>query len=493
VGLALLACGAPAPAAAAAARAIRHVVVVFQENRSFDHYFGTYPRALNPPGEPRFAAARGTPAVNGLARPLLTPNPNSVAPFRLDRGQAFTCVPGSKYTHEQQAFDGGLMDRFVENTFHDCTADPSIVMGHFDGNTVTALWNYAQHFTLSDDFHQSTFGPSTPGAINLVSGQTHGATPADVPKLVANGTILGDVDPAYDGCSGETTAALSGTNVGDLLSRAHVTWGWFQDGFAPTDTAADGRPVCGSAHPNVVGQEVTDYIPHHEPFQYYASTANPLHLAPASAATVGSPDPANHQYDLSWFWRAAAVGHQPAVSFLKASHSEDGHPGFSDPLDEQRFLVSTINRIERLPTWRDTVVVIAYDDPGGWYDHQMPPIVNPSADPAYDALSAPGACGTPAPGAYPDRCGYGARLPLLVVSPFARPNHVDHTLTDQGSLLRFIEDNWHLGRLGDQSFDARAGSIDSMLVLGRRRATPPVFLDPLSGMVRHSARPRRSP
>jgi phospholipase C len=99
----------------------------------------------------------------------------------------------------------------------------------------------------------------------------------------------------------------------------------------------------------------------------------------------------------------------------------------------------------------------------------MPPIVSPSSDPANDALLGPGLCGTPAPGAYQDRCGYGPRLPLIVISPFARRNFVDHRLLDQSSILRFIEDNWQLGRLGDQSFDALAGSMKGLFDFERER------------------------
>src|SRR5215469_12121797 len=154
---------------------IKHVIVVFQENISFDHYFGTYPKAENGPGETPFHAARGTPTVNGLSAELIEHNPNKAPPFRLSPKQAATCDMDHDYMPEQQAFDGGLMDKFIEYTSPypgstGCGAND--VMGYFDGNTVTALWNYAQHFALSDNSFGTTFGPSTPGALNLVSGNT---------------------------------------------------------------------------------------------------------------------------------------------------------------------------------------------------------------------------------------------------------------------------------------------------------------------------------
>jgi phospholipase C len=152
-------------------------------------------------------------------------------------------------------------------------------------------------------------------------------------------------------------------------------------------------------------------------------------------------------------------------------------------LNEQRYLVDTINALQRLPEWNSMAVMITYDDSDGFYDHVMPPIVSPSNDPANDSLlGSSGLCGTPAKGAYLDRCGYGTRLPFLLISPFAKQNFVDSTTNDQTSILRFIEDNWNLGRLGDQSFDALAGSILNMFNFAGPSA-PKVFLDPDTGLV----------
>jgi phospholipase C len=267
-----------------------------------------------------------------------------------------------------------------------------------------------------------------------------------------------------------------------LLNTKGVTWGWFQGGFRPT-AIANGKPVCGAVSQNIAGKSVTDYSPHHQPFQYYASTSNPHHLAPISVAMVGKTDQANHQYDLTDFWAAAQSGHMPAVSFLKAKMVEDGHAGYSDPLDEQTFLVQTLNRLQQTPEWKNTAVIIAYDDSDGWYDHAMPPIVNQSNDPTYDSLTGPGSCGTAAPAAYQDRCGYGPRQPLLVLSPWAKVNYVDHSITDQSSILRFIEDNWSLGRIGDQSADEKAGSLADMFNFKHASAAR-LILDPATGLAK---------
>ncbi|TGA98445.1 phospholipase [Sporolactobacillus shoreae] len=462
---------------------IKHVVVIFQENISFDHYFGTYPHALNPKGEPAFHAAPNTPTVNGLSGTLLTNNPNGANPQRLDRSQAVTGGNDHSYTNEQKATDSGLMDKYVTYGGHGSTN----VMNYYDGNTVTGLWNYAQHYALNDNSFGTSYGPSTPGALNLVSGQTHGSVPYTanvtaggekisdgvVSGLVNNGTTYNDIDPYYDETSKGKTVALTGKNVGDLLNAKNITWGWFEGGFHNS----------GEKHDNVGGTGSTDYIPHHEPFQYYQSTANPNHLAPSKASLIGKTDQANHQYDLADFWTAANSGNLPAVSFLKAPANQDGHSGYSDPLDEQYFLTNTINNLEQLPSWKDTAVIIAYDDSDGWYDHVMPPLVNGSNDPTADALNGPGVAGQVKPGAYLDRAGYGPRLPLLVISPYARSNFVDNTLTDQSSVLRFIEDNWKLGRIGDQSFDAMAGSLENMFDFTNHGKNKALFLNPNTGLV----------
>jgi phospholipase C len=509
-----------------AATPIKHLVVIFQENVAFDHYFGTYPVAQNPAGEPAFRAAPDTPTINGLSGPLLTHNPNGANPQRLDRSQALTCDQNHGYTAEQKAFDMGLMDKFIPFTdVESCsppdTSAPHLVLDYYDGNTVTGLWNYAQHFALSDNSYSTNFGPSTPGAINVSAGNTFGAicgpssatindapcagtlgapthTTPGSPQRQGPGTMYSDADPYWDVCSGaqqdkhtvDQTIQMGGTNIGDMLDKAGATWGWFQGGFSSpgyvpgSPRSDDLSAVCTAAHDNIGGASQLDYNPHHEPFQYYASTANPQHLPPTSVAMVGRQDQANHQYDLRDFWAAAGHGHLPDVSYLKAPDYEDGHAGYSDPLDEQRFIVSTINGLEKLPSWSSTAVVIAYDDSDGWYDHQMGPIISQSQT-ALDALTGPGTCGSNAamvPSGQQGRCGVGPRQPLLIVSPFARANYVDGTFTDQASILRFIEDNWLGGeRIGGGAADADAGTLANMLTWHPRRDSRRLFLDPSTG------------
>jgi phospholipase C len=508
--------------APATATPIKHLVVIFQENISFDHYFGTYPVAKNPSGEPEFHALPGTPTVNGLTGLLLTDNPNAsntankagaANPFRLDRSEASTNDQDHDYTPEQEAFDFGLMDLFPASVG---TAGPppagspvaattGLTMGYYDGNTVTAYWNYAQHFALNDNSYGTNFGPSTDGAINLISGQTNGVVEDTNPggSTISDGngglTLISDADPNGDVCSttsGETLS-FSGKNVGDLLTAANVTWGFFEGGFDLTVVNSNKTTGCKRTTTSAVTNTVkADYIPHHEPFQYYASTANPTHARPKSAALIGhNGDGANHQYDTHDFFDAVNAGNFPEVSYLKAPGFQDGHAGYSDPLDEQNFVVTVINFLQKQPDWQSTAVIIAYDDSDGWYDHVAGPIVNQSATKADQNSKGVAMCGTGAaalPGVRAGtvhaqgRCGFGPRLPLLLISPWARHNFVDHTLTDQSSILRFVEDNWLRGkRIGAGSFDTITNSIDNMFDFNARFPDNfgRLFLDPSSGEV----------
>jgi phospholipase C len=524
------------PANTGAATQVKHLVVIFQENVSFDHYFATYPQALNSPGEPQFHAAPNTPSVNGLNGPLLTNNPNLSNPQRLSRAEAATCDQDHGYTHEQQAYDAGVMDLFVQYTGNSLTRQQCLaaeknpaqstgtnpdyaVMDYYDGNTVTALWNYAQHFALSDNSYSDTFGPSTPGAINVTTANTYGAicgptsavngapactaapgsiepTPGS-PAAQGPGTTYSDADPNFDICSASQdqraaaqTIQMGGKNIGDLLSAANITWGWFQGGFA-SPNYVPGQPnsddlsaICTGTTNNVLGQSQVDYNPHHQPFQYFQSTANPTHLPPTSVEAIGSQDQANHQYDLKDFFAAVDANSMPAVSYLKAPDAQDGHPGYSDPLDEQTFLVNTINHLQQSSSWMDTAVIVLYDDSDGWYDHQFGPVVTQSRT-ELDALTANALCG-PNPSNIPSgqqvRCGVGMRQPLLIISPWSRSNYVASAFTTQSSVVKFIEDNWLNGqRVGSGAVDATTGSLDDMFAFQSANPNPKLMLDPSTG------------
>lgn len=448
---------------------IKYLVVIIPENRSFDHLFGTYPHAQNLPGEPRFRAKKKTPLINGLSDAILEHNTNATPPFRLSLSQLTTTEPAHHYTQLQKEAHGGLLDQFVQVNSGDPTA-----MGYYDGNTATALWNYAQAFAMSDNCYSTTMTPSAPGHINLISGQNHGAIPDNLTlksgeTVVVDGTLIGDPDPTFDICSTPPTVQLTGINVGNLLSAKNITWGYFQGGFRD----------CSITHIGSDGQPVPDYSPHHQPFQYYSSTSNPNHLPPTSKEMIGYQDQANHQYDLSDFWSALSIHNLPAISFIKPPQYQDGHPRYSNIQSLQTFVVKTLNKLQKTPEWKHMAVILVWDDSGGWYDHVMPSIINQSHVPP-DNLLGPGNAGNPPPGTYQGQLGYGMRIPLLIISPYAKRNFVDHTMIDQTSVLRFIEDNWNLGLIGGQSFDQVAGSLENMFDF-KHRHNKPLFLSPITG------------
>jgi phospholipase C len=599
---------APAHPGPPARTPIQHVVVIFQENVSFDHYFGTYPFATNADGTP-FTAKQGTPDVSGLTWSLLGANPNQANPKRLDSsatglpgdaGGELTCDQDHNYSDEQQAFDGGKMDQFVQSvgaasgtapgTTTPC--DPKTVMDYYDGNTVTGLWNYAQNYAMSDNSFGTTFGPSAPGAINLASGDTgdvdlaHTANSPSISTAAApNGDITpdghggdsltSDAQPYWDDCSTRDAVALKGQNIGDLMNKAGLTWGWFQGGLQPTTTfaaAADAtghsgqstatfipdefagsftgkvtpahatnQALCNSVHPIGAALGGTgqygykdDYIAHHNPFDYYESTANPHHLTVATDASgndtltglgeIGTDtqsyvhgvpqfDTPNHQYDTSDFDQVVAAitaGKLPAsqlpdVSFLKAPGVGDGHAQYSDPKDEQAFIVHVINELEQSPDWSSTAVIVNYDDSDGWYDHVYSGVTNPSSSPADNLTNTvlpkgtgtSGMCGDekPGPNARPladeqGRCGLGPRLPMLVISPYAKANYVDDNLSDQASIINFVEYNWRLPSI-QGSFDSALDKVDQqehipfdlagMFDFGATPNTTPLLLNPNTG------------
>jgi phospholipase C len=272
-----------------------------------------------------------------------------------------------------------------------------------------------------------------------------------------------------------------------------------------------------------------DYIAHHEPLDYYASTANPHHLTIATDANgndtlkglkqIGTDTQSyvngvpqfntpNHQYDTSDFDQLVTAIHNgdlpasalPAVSFLKAPGYQDGHAAYSDPKDEQQFVASEINALERTPAWKNTAVIVAYDDSDGWYDHVYSGVTNPSLSPADNLTNTTftpptsGQCGpspqTSAPLAGEQgRCGFGPRQPLLVVSPFAKQNHVDHNISNLASIPNLVEYNWHLPAISGSADQVQAATdltegvpfdLANLFQFGGTPA-PPLTLDPATG------------
>jgi len=253
--------------------------------------------------------------------------------------------------------------------------------------------------------------------------------------------------------------------------------------------------------PGEIHSSTADYVSHHNGFMFYTSTSNPHHLPPTSVAAIGTAaDQANHEYDTKNFFQALANGNVPAVSFIKAPAAYNGHPGNSDPTTEQYWLTQVINQVMLSPIWGNTAIIIAYDDSDGWYDHQPAtvsgtPFIGNGSFTSVDSLSGTNACGisgtTPQlPGPFSGgapvqgRCGPGVRTPMLVISPWAKPNFVDHTLTTQTSVVLFIEQNWNLGFIGGGSFDAIANPINNMFNFsqGTPQNATPLILSTTTGL-----------
>lgn len=502
------------PAAALRTRTpIRHLVVIFDENNTFDRYFGTYPYATNQDGTP-FQAKPGTPIPENYLQSIGTDgvpvfkdslardNPNVVKPFRLGPDD-YICTNDHEYQPELDAvgWPALTMDQFVAHATksstrqipgtqqyynQDCANPPGPlnpsplpggqVMGYFDGNSATALWNYAQNFAMSDHFHQLTYGPSTLGHLAVIAATT-GPVYANplvraLPQFVQDGYLVNDMWALYDDCSftavsSDTlnsdadrldTGAIQAKNIGDLLTHARVPWGWFSAGFRPSGQNSRNLVECNAIHADRYGVASQDYSSGTEPFQFFASTSNPGHLPPSSPRMIGSQDAANHQYDIDDFDRALKLGKLPAVSFLKPRLSQSGHGDFSNPIDEQHWLVETINKIQKLPSWKNTAVFIAYDDSDGDYDHVPPP-------------ARPG----------PGPIGYGVRLPFLVVSPWSKVNHIDATPIDHGSVIGFIRYNWSISEtLGPEAADQYSGSLLGLFDFSagkRRHPNPRLYLE----------------
>ncbi len=267
---------------------IKHLVVIFDENVSFDHYFGTYPYAPNPPGEPAFHAQKGTPTVNGLYNdltssgqptgPLLTNNPNgpNANPVRLGHDVPLTCDQDHDYTAEQLAADHGAEDAYPANTggnltLTQClngfdyppgtpevappgTGSTKAVMSYYDGNSVTGLWNYAQHFAMSDNMYGTTYGPSTPGALNVTAAQTYG-------------TICG---PTFATTNDSACPNPPGLDPADLTA-SNITAGPAQPPARERPTATPTRPMTSAL--TCPARTAATAAPRREPSRWAATTS----------------------------------------------------------------------------------------------------------------------------------------------------------------------------------------------------------------------------
>jgi phospholipase C len=307
-------------------------------------------------------------------------------------------------------------------------------------------WKLASQYTLADNFFQGVYGPSTPGAQWLVA---------------ATNNTPGDPNPIGDICN-DYPASISPQeipNLGAEATAAGTSWAWFQGGFGTcTPTAVNG------------------YSAHHDPFQYFTSTADLTH-AYAFDPRMDYQQANRHQRDLSVLYAALSrtplagpdtVPSLPAISWVKAPQLEDGHPGYSGPALEDAFVGDLVARLKASEYWKNTALVIAFDETGGWWDHVSPPDLGGHFATWVDGQPNLTGCQYPGiPGAPCGEAGLGPRMPVLVISRFARRGFVDHALLNTASLDRWVEWNHHLPALGVWgNRDVTAGNLTSAFVFG---------------------------
>ena len=427
---------------AALRRRVRHVFVVYQENRSFDEYFGTFPGV---DGLYTAAArAHGFRQWDPLGRQWVTPFP-VLAPDTGDPGHSRPALIG-KANH-------GRMDAFiaVEEKAH--ATHPAVAhdlglltMGYEDCRTIPYLWMYAHRFTLFDHFFQGMYGPSTPGNIDLIAAQTGETQWARQPQEAfrsANGRgepVINDTEPAfgpYERGTPKTTqydqtyATLMLTLLGrkavlakrdnqgvrqDIAAlksdnHAPVPWGWYQEGFG------NGTDINAAA-----------YVSHHNSPQYFGYIRQNAPLW-------------SGEHDLLDFFSMLKAGTLPprSVSIVKGgrhnpfgwkpadrspyvqSHylGDDDHAGYSDVQLSEALVAKVVNAVAASPYWNSSVILITWDDEGGFFDHVPPPQFEKCPD------------GNP--------CGDGPRIPLLLISPYARSGGVAHAQTDHASFAKFVD------------------------------------------------------
>jgi phospholipase C len=417
---------ATTPRAPSAVSAIDRVVVIYQENWSFDGLFGKFPGANGLAG----ASAASIAQADKDGRPYATlpasmdtrpttpvvetriPADLPVAPFDLARFVPPTSRTGNpihRFYHQQHQINGGRMDRFVA-----WTNVGGLVMSHYDA-TDWPLGRLAREFVLADNFFHAAFGGSFLNHMWLICACTPRwpDAPADLrAQLDAAGRLVKDGEVTPDGYIVNTAytintphparitdphhlvPSLTLTTIGDRLDEKGITWAWYAGGWNDA--------VAGKPHGR--------FQFHHHPFAYFAKWAD------------GTPARARHLRDETDFLADVAAGRLPAVSFVKPLGIHNEHPNTSEPLAGQQHMAELVQAIRASALWPRTLIVITYDENGGRWDHVAPPVV--------------------------DRWGPGVRVPTVIVSPHVRRGHVDHTPYDTTAILTFIETRWGLAPLG---------------------------------------------
>lgn len=422
---------------------IKHVFVIYQENHSFDNYFGTYPGTENLTSP--LAQAHGFRQRDPIGNKWVTP-------FRITDPD--TESPQQSRETTLSKMNGGKMDAFVatqervSEVKHDAASSRDVgllTMAHYDCDTIPFLWEYAQRFVLFDHIFSGMTGPSTPNAIALIAGQagsvTNDADPAygpysekeskyQVPQRYA--TLMlelagGDAAKATQ----ETQGVAQDLDATAASGRTPIPWGWYQEGYVSPTSALPG------------------YETHHNAPQYFGYLRqNDVYWRNVHSVQALLPElrdgtlPGRGIFYIKggsrngFGWKPANPDPDVQANYL----GDDDHagPGDSDAQVAESFVATYVNAIARSKYWNDSAIIITWDDPGGFYDHVPPPQF--------------ASCSDKRP------CGDGPRVPLLIISPYARSGAVVSDVGDQISILKLSEQLFDLPALASLP-DERAGSI----------------------------------
>jgi phospholipase C len=438
IALVATACVSTAPAERPIDR-IGHVIVIYQENWSFDTLFGLFPGAhgltnagatvqqVDKDGRPY----RTLPPSLDNRRSRSVPDPRipadlPVAPFDLARyvpPHETAGNPLHRFYHQQYQINGGKMNGFVA-----WGGVGGLVMSYYDATNLP-LGRLAEEYVLADNFFHAAFGGSLLNHTWLICACTPvwPDAPAEMrAQLDANGMLVKDGDVSPDGYVVNTAYTINTPHpaaikdprylapnqrlatIGDRLTEKGISWAWYSGGW---NDALAGRP-----HP--------EFKYHHQPFAYFANYAD------------GTPAKTAHLKDETEFLEALRSDRLPAVAFVKPLGPVNEHPGYADLLSGQQHVAKLVQAIMESSAWKTAVIIITYDENGGRWDHVPPPIV--------------------------DRWGPGTRVPTIIVSPHAKRRFVDHTFYDTTSILKLIETRWNLRPLGSR--DAGANDLTGALI-----------------------------
>ena len=403
---------------------IKHLVVLYMENHSFDNLYGEFPGANGLANAGARATQRdltGNPFAT-LPTPPGGAFPSNLAnaPFSIEQFVPIGSNPPDlvhRYYQEQMQIDGGRMDKYAA-----ISDAKGLVMGFYHTANLP-LESVAAQNTLCDNFFHSAFGGSFLNHIFLISAQapTFPNAPQSIrAQLDASGNLVKDGAVTPDGYVVNTSFSVNHPHpsttpaanlvpnqtfptIGDRLSEKNVSWAWYSGGWNDA--------LAGHADPL--------FQFHHQPFIFFANFAD------------GTAAKAQHLKDESEFIAAARAGKLPAVSFVKPLGEVNEHPGYTNVLSGEQHVMDLLAALRSSPHWKHTAVIVTYDENGGFWDHVAPPVI--------------------------DKWGPGTRVPALVVSPLAKHGFVDHHFYDTSSILALIEHRWGLKPLNAR--DAAANDM----------------------------------